>query len=318
MLWQHNGLWLYIGLLADPYFQVSALEAILSWWVHLSLRPNFSKLSVRVRRLQDETARVEDELLKPEGTEALLNCFVLSKSNSFENLLDPFLKLCRLSSPVTIALARSQLIRRIIDRLGASKAVVRLNLLRVLRAVCEVHPSRATLVERYGLYGIVKGLSQNDGAVLVRELAREILPALKPALKPASRFMQAHSRSNSAMSAMSTPSARSARSGLVGRDRSVSGGSQAVPSPSPRSRSPRALSPIGGMGLSPPKSSMIMPKRRMRRTASEASSTGIPAPASPAPPPVLSPVSRVPIALQKSRQQLGDFRFRSPSTDSGR
>lgn len=31
MLWQHNGLWLYIGLLSDPYFQVSALEAVLAW-----------------------------------------------------------------------------------------------------------------------------------------------------------------------------------------------------------------------------------------------------------------------------------------------
>lgn len=33
LLWQHNGLGLYIKLLGDPYFQVSALEAILSWYV---------------------------------------------------------------------------------------------------------------------------------------------------------------------------------------------------------------------------------------------------------------------------------------------
>lgn len=33
LLWQHNGLELYLRLLHDPYFQVSALEAILSWWV---------------------------------------------------------------------------------------------------------------------------------------------------------------------------------------------------------------------------------------------------------------------------------------------
>lgn len=31
LLWQHNGLNLYLKLLEDPYFQVSALEAILSW-----------------------------------------------------------------------------------------------------------------------------------------------------------------------------------------------------------------------------------------------------------------------------------------------
>jgi len=78
-------------------------------------------------------------------------------------------------------------LKRIIDRLGHnSKAIVRLNLLRVLRTVCEVHPNRAMLVERYGLLGVVERLSRSggDGAVLVRELAREIVPTLKPGLKP--------------------------------------------------------------------------------------------------------------------------------------
>lgn len=82
----------------------------------------------------------------------------------------------------------SAFFKRIIDRLGHnSKAVVRLNLLKVLRTVCEVHPNRAMLVERYGLLGVVERLSRSggDGAVLVRELAREIVPTLKPGLKPA-------------------------------------------------------------------------------------------------------------------------------------
>jgi hypothetical protein len=34
LLWQHNGLELYLRLLSDPYFQVSALEAILAWYVN--------------------------------------------------------------------------------------------------------------------------------------------------------------------------------------------------------------------------------------------------------------------------------------------
>ncbi|KII90830.1 hypothetical protein PLICRDRAFT_107006 [Plicaturopsis crispa FD-325 SS-3] len=166
LLWQHDGLDLYLRLLEDPYFQVSAMESILSW-------------------LQDETARVEDELIKPSSLEALLKCFTTAKANSFENLLDPFLKVCRISTNVTIGLAKSQFFKRVIDRLGHSRAVVRLNLLRILRTVCDVHPNRAILVERYGLYDIVSKLSKDDGAVLVRELAREIVPALQPALKPA-------------------------------------------------------------------------------------------------------------------------------------
>lgn len=166
LLWQHNGLGMYLKLLEDPYFQVSALEAILSW-------------------LQDETAKIEDVLVEPDSLDALLKCFVSAKANSFENLLDPLLKICRTSIPVTIGLAKASFFKRIIDRLGHSRAVVRLNLLRILRTVCDVHPNRAMLVERYGLHEIVLKLSKDDGAVLVRELAREILPALAPALKPA-------------------------------------------------------------------------------------------------------------------------------------
>lgn len=127
--------------------------------------------------------------MKAESIDALLRCFVAAKANSFENLLDPFLKITRLSAPVTIAMTKSSaFFKRIIDRLDSnSKAVVRLNLLRVLRTVCEVHPNRAMLVERYGLLGVVERLSRGggDGAVLVRELAREIVPTLRPGLKPA-------------------------------------------------------------------------------------------------------------------------------------
>ncbi|KAI5117925.1 hypothetical protein M0805_002004 [Coniferiporia weirii] len=166
LLWQHDGLTLYLKLLADPYFQVSALEAILSW-------------------LQDETARVEDVLSKEYALDALVKCFVAAKTNSFENLLDPFLKICRLSRQVTTGIAKSQFFQRLIDRLNHSKAVVRLNLLRLLKAICDVHPNRTALVEKYGIYEIVEKLSNQDGAVLVRELAREIMPSLAPVLKPA-------------------------------------------------------------------------------------------------------------------------------------
>lgn len=136
------------------------------------------------RRLQDETARVEDQLLKPETLEVLLKCFVSAKANSFEGLLDPFLKICRLSANIAIGIAKPQFFRRVVDRLGHSKALVRLNLLRIVKTVCDVHPNRAILVERHGIYEIVAKLSKEDGAVLVRELAREIMPTLAPALKP--------------------------------------------------------------------------------------------------------------------------------------
>ena len=138
--------------------------------------------------MQDETARIEDELIKPESLDALLRCFVQAKANSFENLLDPFLKIFRISTNIAIGVSKSQFFKRLIDKLSSSKAVVRLNLLRILRTVCDVHPNRAVLVERYGIYDIVAKLSKEDNAVLVRELAREIEPTLAPALKPSARL----------------------------------------------------------------------------------------------------------------------------------
>jgi hypothetical protein len=112
---------------------------------------------------------------------------VSAKAGSFENLLDPFLKICRLSTLIAIGIAKSQFFRRVTEKLGNSKAVVKLNLLRILRTVCDVHPNRALLVERYGIYETVASLRRDDGAVLVRELAREIEPSLAPALKPSFR-----------------------------------------------------------------------------------------------------------------------------------
>ncbi|KAJ6602259.1 hypothetical protein B0H10DRAFT_2178892 [Mycena sp. CBHHK59/15] len=206
LLWQHDGISMYLKLLEDPYFQVSALESILSW-------------------LQDETSRVEDELTKPPSVSALLTCFVTAKANSFENLLDPFLKITRLSTPLTIAISRSPpFFKRIVDRLSPGqshskeKAVVRLNLLRVLRTVCEVHPNRAMLVERYGLLGVVESLSRGggDGAVLVRELAREIVPVLKPGLKPAGAPRSVLQQAESPRVALAPKKLRRAASETVG------------------------------------------------------------------------------------------------------
>ena len=45
-----------------------------------------------------------------------------------------------------------------------SKAVVKLNLLRIHRAVCAVHMNRPLLVERYGIHETVAALRRKDGA----------------------------------------------------------------------------------------------------------------------------------------------------------
>ena len=157
MFWQHQGLEFYLKLLEDPYWQVSALESILVW-------------------LQDETHRVEEVLLHPSSIDSLLCLFTTAKANAFENLLEPYLKICRLSNGITIAMGKNPaFLRKLIERLNHPKALVRLNLLRITKMVCDVHPERSALIQQFSLFEIIDKLSKQDGAVLVRELARDVL-----------------------------------------------------------------------------------------------------------------------------------------------
>ncbi|KAI9430964.1 hypothetical protein H4582DRAFT_2085731 [Lactarius indigo] len=165
LLRQHDGLAVYIRLLMGPYFQVSSLESILVW-------------------LQEETARVEKEVAKPKSLDALLKCFVSTKAGSFENLLDPFLKFCQHS----IGIAKAQFFRRVTEKLNNSKAVGKVNLLRTLRAVCDVHPNRAQPVKRYGTHETVAAFWCKVSTVLV--LDRDEPHTCAKALSQRSRYTQ--------------------------------------------------------------------------------------------------------------------------------
>lgn len=130
-------------------------------------------------RLQEETHRVEDVLCDGFAIERLLGCFVHAKANSFENLLEPFLKVCRLSSQVVTAISSTHpFFHKLSERLNHSKAIVRLNLLRILRIICETSLERAQIVERYGFVRTVQRLREKDPAVLVKEMASDLLPIL--------------------------------------------------------------------------------------------------------------------------------------------
>ncbi|KAH0548529.1 hypothetical protein GP486_007927 [Trichoglossum hirsutum] len=156
ILWQNHGLQFYISLLADPYWQVTALDAIFIW-------------------LQEETAKVEEHLLDGTFTEAIVKCFITSKANAFENLLDPLQKLLRLSPPVALSLARPDLFARILQKLDHNKAVVRLNLLRIVRSICDSGDEQGALIITHGLLDSIKRLAESDTAVLVRNMAGELV-----------------------------------------------------------------------------------------------------------------------------------------------
>lgn len=157
LLWQNKGLQFYIGLLADQYWAVTALDAIFIW-------------------LQEETAKVEEHLLATAGfSEAIVQCFNESKPDAFENLLEPLQKLLRLSPPVAASLAHPDLFTRTVLRLHSKKALVRLNLLRIIRSICDASDEQGALIRNYGLLDSVTDLAAHDPAILVREMASELV-----------------------------------------------------------------------------------------------------------------------------------------------
>ncbi|PNY27545.1 Septation [Tolypocladium capitatum] len=165
-LWQNKGLDFYVSLLTDQYWQATALDAILVW-------------------LQEETANVESHLVDGSFTWAIVSCFGTNKLNAFDsNLLEPLLKLLRLSPSVAASLAKPEMFAGIAQRLGHKKAVVRLNLLRLVRTImdaCEPGlgsgDGSQTLnsAQVRSLMDSIRTLAETDSAVLVRNLASELL-----------------------------------------------------------------------------------------------------------------------------------------------
>lgn len=166
-LWQNNGLDFYVSLLSDQYWQVTALDAIFVW-------------------LQEETAKVETHLLRGEFTTSIMSCFITTKVNAFDpNLLEPLLKVLRLSPSVAASLAKADMYAGIAQKLNHKKAVVRLNLLRLVRNImdgCETNnsalASRSTSntgQQLRLLFDDIQTLADKDAAVLVRNLASELV-----------------------------------------------------------------------------------------------------------------------------------------------
>ncbi|KAI1091686.1 armadillo-type protein [Rostrohypoxylon terebratum] len=160
-LWQNKGLDFYISLLADQYWQVTAMDAIFVW-------------------LQEETAKVEGHLINCQFTDAIVSCFNTHKINAFDpNLLEPLLKVLRISPSLAASLVKSAMYSGIAQKLSHKKAVVRLNLLRLVRNILEARESDyfADLRNKQlgSLVDAIRVLAEKDSAVLVRNLASDMV-----------------------------------------------------------------------------------------------------------------------------------------------
>ncbi|KAF2732413.1 hypothetical protein EJ04DRAFT_336669 [Polyplosphaeria fusca] len=163
MLWDAKGLQFYIEVLGDRNWQVFALDSIFIW-------------------LQEETARVEQYLLRSNFSAAIIISYT-SPQSTFESLLEPLQKIVRLSPPIARSLAVQDIFTRTVQKLGHKDAVTRLNLLRILRTICDATDDECTLIKKYGVYDTISYLSDSDSAILVRQMADELIRACDDAGK---------------------------------------------------------------------------------------------------------------------------------------
>ncbi|KAF2461474.1 hypothetical protein BDY21DRAFT_418511 [Lineolata rhizophorae] len=175
ILWQNKGLRFYISLLSDRSWRVTALDTIFAW-------------------LQEETAKVEQQLIESSFGRAIVECFNTGEE-PFEKLLDPLQKILRLSAPVAACLARPEIFARTAQKLRTKKVVVRLNLLRIVLSICDAagedfqqqkqqnqqQAGVPLLCTHPPLFDVVQHLAEFDTAILVRELASELVKSAQAA-----------------------------------------------------------------------------------------------------------------------------------------
>ncbi|KAG3036506.1 hypothetical protein JG687_00001004 [Phytophthora cactorum] len=161
-LWTYDSVTLFLELLEDKYWQIDAIKSISVWLVH-------------------DTVKMENVLLVPENLMKIMVCFRNALDTELENLLEPLLEIMSRSVRLNQALGRSGMfVMEILKRLRLiPKAIVRKNLLKMLKSLFESHTSPIQFLVEYNLRPIVYALAQDENSmILVKEIASQLLQAI--------------------------------------------------------------------------------------------------------------------------------------------
>ncbi|KAJ4710419.1 Protein kinase [Melia azedarach] len=164
----HGGLDVYLNLLEDEVWSVTALDSIAVCLAH-----------------DNDNRKVEQALLKKEAVQKLVKFFQCCPEQHFVHILDPFLKIITKSSRINTTLAVNGLTPLLISRLDHQDAIARLNLLKLIKAVYEHHPRPKQLIVENDLPQKLQNLieerrdgQRSGGQVLVKQMATSLLKAL--------------------------------------------------------------------------------------------------------------------------------------------
>ncbi|KAL0904969.1 hypothetical protein M5K25_027136 [Dendrobium thyrsiflorum] len=164
----HGGLDVYLNLLEDEAWAVTALDSIAVCLAH-----------------DNDHKKVEQALLKKEAIQKLVKFFRNCPEQYFVNILEPFLKIITKSARINTAMATSGLATLLISRLDHQDAIARLNLLKLIKAVYEHHPRPKQLIVENDLPQKLQNLieerrngQRSGGQVLVKQMATALVKAL--------------------------------------------------------------------------------------------------------------------------------------------
>jgi hypothetical protein len=156
-LWRANGLNTLLSLVADPYWQANAFDAIAGWQ-------------------RSEAARVENVLIAPGNRTRLLDGLEAAKSNTLNLVLEAFNRVLGLSLRLCRGLSMTRTLRIIRARLHSADAVTSINLLRVVRTLMEHNSKIYARLEETGFRNLLKSMARNSSTpVMVKQLALEIV-----------------------------------------------------------------------------------------------------------------------------------------------
>lgn len=165
---EHKGLDIYLNLLEDELWAVTALDSLAVCLAH-----------------DNDHRKVEQELLKKESIQKLVKFFRSCPEQYFVHILEPFLKIITKSSRINTTLAVNGLTTLLIARLDHQDAIARLNLLKLIKAVYEHHPRPKQLIVENDLPQKLQNLieerrdgQRSGGQVLVKQMATALLKAL--------------------------------------------------------------------------------------------------------------------------------------------
>ncbi|XP_027179059.1 MAP3K epsilon protein kinase 1-like isoform X2 [Coffea eugenioides] len=164
----HGGLDVYLSLLEDELWSVTALDSIAVCLAH-----------------DNDSKKVEQALLKKDAVQKLVKFFENCPEQHFLHILEPFLKIITKSSRINTTLAVNGLTPLLILRLHHQDAIARLNLLKLIKAVYEHHPRPKQLIVENDLPSKLQNLIEerrdgqsSGGQVLVKQMATSLLKAL--------------------------------------------------------------------------------------------------------------------------------------------